>query len=335
MKHKYTPKWKTIILALICVIALLTLAGGSYAAYTSQAFQRGVARNRDSETVRFTSNYLQSCVSGTAETLYVGKTKLFSKDQSTATNLTVDIEIYNYANGNTSLVNQKDITYNLEIKLSGGGGTRYSIAPVVTPEIASDNTTYTYKFDNQTLTGRNANSEKYTVTFPGSDLDKLKITATATPTNPSTTNNQILAAVIAPCTSSTTQTFRSEGKYLDESTSTKPAEYAGFNYEISITSGRATATLTWKSDIVEIDKFFLEKIGKKESDIKSYTDENKIAYNTLTFEMDQPNGTGDYLIPFYIKNKTTIAVYKDWDAMKDAKVITFKADPITEQQANS
>ena len=51
--------------------------------------------------------------------------------------------------------------------------------------------------------------------------------------------------------------------------------------------------------------------------------------------MDQPNGTGDYLIPFYIKNKTTIADYKDWDAMKDAKVITFKADSITEQQANS
>ena len=328
MKHKYTPKWKTIILALICVIALLTLAGGSYAAYTSQAFQRGVARNRDSETVRFTSNYLQSCASGTAETLYVGKTKLFSKDQSTATNLTVDIEIYNYANGNTSLVNQKDITYNLEIKLSGGGGTGYSISP----EASVSGTTYT--FTNQTLTGRNPNSKKYTITFPGSDLDKLKITATATPTNPSTTNNQILAAVIAPCTSSTTQTFRSEGKYLDESTSTKPAEYAGFNYEISITSGRATATLTWRSDIVEIDKFFLEKIGKEESDITSSTDENKIAYNTLTFEMDQPNGTGDYLIPFYIKNKTTIAGYKDWEAMKNAKVITFKADPITGQQNN-
>ena len=314
---------------MICAIALLTLAGGSYAAYTSQAFQRGVARNRDSETVRFTSNYLQSCASGTAETLYVGKTKLFSKDQSTAKSLTVDIEIYNYANGNTSLVNQKDITYNLEIKLSGGGGTGYSISP----EASVSGTTYT--FTNQTLTGRNANSKKYTITFPGSDLDKLKITATATPTNPSTTNNQILAAVIAPCTSSTTQTFRAEGKYLDESTSTKPAEYAGFNYEISITSGKATATLKWKSDIVEIDKFFLEKIGKEKSDIKSSTDENKIAYNTLTFEMDQPNGTGDYLIPFYIKNKTTIAGYEDWDAMKNAKVITFEADPITEQQTNS
>lgn len=328
MKHKYTPKWKTIILALICVIALLTLAGGSYAAYTSQAFQRGVARNRDSETVRFTSNYLQSCASGTAETLYVGKTKLFSKDQSTAKNLTVDIEIYNYANGNTSLVNQKDITYNLEIKLSGGGGTGYSISP----EASVSGTTYT--FTNQTLTGRNANSKKYTITFPGSDLDKLKITATATPTNPSTTNNQILAAVIAPCTSSTTQTFRAEGKYLDESTSTKPAEYAGFNYEISITSGKATATLKWKSDIVEIDQFFLEKIGKTKQDITS-SKENEINYNTLIFTMDQPNGTGDYLIPFYIKNKTTIAGYKDWDAMKNAKVITFEADPITEQQTNS
>ena len=329
MKHNHTPKWKTIILAMICVIALLTLAGGTYAAYTSQAVQRGVARNRDNETVRFTSNYLQSCASNTLETSYAGKTKLFSKDQTNATNLTVDIEIYNYANGNTSLVNQKDITYDLEIKLSGGGGTGYSIEPVATPETASDGTTYTYTFTNQTLTGRNPNSKKYTITFPGSDLDKLKITATAKPTNLSTTNNQILAAVIAPCTSSTTQTFHAEGKYLDDSTSTKPAEYAGFNYEISITSGKATATLKWKSDIVEIDQFFLKKIGKTKSDI-TFSQEDNIKYNTLTFTMDQPNGTGDYLIPFYIKDKNTIEGYSTWDAMKKAEVITFEATPITE-----
>lgn len=327
MKFTDRAKWKIIILAFICSIALIAVAGGSYAAYTSQAYQRGVARNRDNENVRFTSNYLQSCANGTSETAYAGRTKLFSSDQVASEDLTVDIEIYNYANGNTSLVNQKDITYDLTITLSGGGGTGYTVTPSATDETGKN----TYIFKNQTLTGRTANSKKYTITFPGSDLDKLKITATAIPINLSATNNQILAAVIAPCTGSTTQTFHAEGKYLDESSDTNPTQYDGFNYEITITSGKANATLSWKKDIVEIDKFFLQKIGKtSEGEIKKILESG-----TLTFKMNQTDGTGDYVIPFYIKNKTTIQGYTNWDKMKNANVITFQADQITEQQNNS
>lgn len=329
MKFTDKPKKKIILLAVICVIALLAIVGGkSYAAYTSRAHQRGVVRNRDNETVRFTSNYLQSCANGTAETAYAGKTKLFSEDQKKPdTDLSVDIEIYNYTNGNTSLVNQKDITYDLTIKLSGGGGEKYSISPNAAPSSTNDSIV-TYEFKNQTLVGRAANVKKYTITFPGSDLDKLKITATAIPTNLSVTNNQILAAVLAPCTSSKTQTFRAEGKYLDESSSTNPTEYAGFNYEISITSGKASATLKWKTDIVEIDQFFLQKIGKTKDNISS--DSTDSSLSTLSFTMNQSDGTGDYLIPFYIKNKTTILGYNTWEKMKDANVIAFTADPVTE-----
>lgn len=328
MKFTDRPKWKIIILAFICSIALIAIAGGSYAAYTSQAHQRGVARNRDNENVRFTSNYLQSCAQGTLESAYAGRTKLFSEDQANKSNLTVEIEIYNYANGNISLVNQKDITYELTIKLSGGDETACSVTSEDGELISLENGEYHFK--DQTLTGRTANSKKYTITFPGSDLDKLKITATAIPTNPSATNSQILAAVIAPCTGSTTQTFHAEGKYLDESSDTKPIQYDGFNYEISISSGTANATLTWKKDIVEIDKFFLQKIEKTANDITSSDNVN----NTLTFRMNQADGTGDYVIPFYIRNKKTIQGYTDWELMKKDNVIAFKADQITEQQNN-
>ena len=46
MRFTDRPKWKRTVLAVICLIGLLAVAGGSFAAYTSQAFQRGVAMKR-------------------------------------------------------------------------------------------------------------------------------------------------------------------------------------------------------------------------------------------------------------------------------------------------
>ena len=46
MRFTDRPKWKRTVLAVICLIGLLAVAGGSFAAYTSQAFQRGVAKQR-------------------------------------------------------------------------------------------------------------------------------------------------------------------------------------------------------------------------------------------------------------------------------------------------
>lgn len=75
-------------------------------------------------------------------------------------------------------------------------------------------------------------------------------------------------------------------------------------------------------DTVEIDKFFLINLGKKEDQI-----EQILKAGTLTLDMDQSNGTGDYLIPFYIKDENKIP--KSWDDMK--KKITFTATQIAEQ----
>ena len=77
MEFLKKPKWKRILLAVVCFLALAVLASGSYAAYNSQAFQRGVVRNGNGETIRFTSNYLQTCASGSTD--YAGRTILYDK----------------------------------------------------------------------------------------------------------------------------------------------------------------------------------------------------------------------------------------------------------------
>ena len=312
MKRTDRLKWKKILIAVICVVALLTVVSGSYAAYTSQAYKRGVARNRDNETVRFTSNYLQNCAAKAQKSEYAGRTILFDASEKKKDIVSINLDIYNYANGNLNLVSQKDIIYNLQVSFSGGDGVGYDVAYEGGSAVTTDFLTYT--INNRTLTGRAANQHSYVLSFPGKELDKLKITVTAIPVNVSVTNNQILAAVLAPCTGSSTNTFGFEGRYTDESGDTTPPEYAGFNYEISISSGTATATLSWKNDILEIDQFFLKKLEKTSNIISQ---EN----GTLTFTMDQPNGTGDYLIPFYIKDKSKIPA--TWAGMEG--FITFSA----------
>lgn len=329
------PKRKIIILALLALAGIGAAIGGSFAAYTSQAYKRGVVRNRDNETVRFTSNYLQACAANTNETDYAGRTILFDENQ-TATQLERDIYIYNYASDNENLVSQKDIQYDLTIKFSGGSGaanaylvngnpaTKQSVND--TTDNATDNNVYTYEEKSIMLVGRSANSYKYTISFPASDLDKLKITVIARPTDSSlsATNNQMLAAVIAPCTASAVSQFTKQNKYVYKE-GTKPMDYDAFNYEVSISSGKANAVLTWNTKVVEIDRFFLVNLGKTDTEI-----DNILEVGTLNFEMDQAAGTGDYLIPFYIKDKDTFKNKTLWTDMKvdGEDIISFDAKPI-------
>lgn len=339
MKFTHRPKWKRIILAVICLVGLLAVAGQSYAAYTSQAYQRGVARNRDSETVRFTSNYMQNCASSAQNSDYVGRTVLFSEADKNdpEKTLSIDLYVYNYANDNTTLVSQRDITYTLEVSFIDrkGADNQYSVSyeenGQPTSLTADSNGKYTSV--NRTLIGRNPYSHKYTITFPAKDLDQLKIIAVATPVSASmsVTNNQKLAATIAPCISSATNPFSSNGEFIHAS-GDMPADYDGFNYEISISSGKANATLTWDTSMVEIDNYFLQKIGKTTTDLKDADTGAAVTKTTtrvsLEFIMDQSSGTGDYLIPFYIKDKSVKTLSwssTDSEVNSMDKIVTFKA----------
>lgn len=299
MKLTDRPKNKILLLVALALVGLLAVVGTSFAAYNSQDAQRGVVRNRDTEVIRFTSNYLQTCKS--TETNYIGKVIAFDETDKTKGELTVDIYVYNYATGNRNLVSEKDITYTMAIKITDGTKDEYTVK--------YDNKILTKSEDEYskeaTLTGRTPNEHHYTVTISGADLDKIKITAVATPTNLSITGNQKLAAVLAPSTTTKTQDFVAKGKFLDKTDDNSPTDYDGLNYEISISTGTATATLTWNPTIVEIDPYFLKKI--------TYT-ELTDGRTGITFTMNQSNGTGDYLIPFYwIKKPTSLT----WEQMED------------------
>lgn len=305
------PNKKRTAVVGISLVGVLLLIIATYAAYTRQAYQRGTARNRDTEIVSFTSNYLQLYTKGSLGNAYVAKNIVYGTDEKKKESVSFDIHVYNYANGNTSLVSQKDITYTMRIEFKNGAGNGYKVESDTT-SITPDNNVCEIK---KTLIGRTANENVFTVTFPGNKIDTLQITATAIPEKAALTNNQYLAATLVPCTTASKVTFRAEGIFLDKSEGT-PMQYDGFNYGISISSGAADAVLKWDPAVLEIDKFFVEKLEQK----KLITSED-LATGKLEFKMDQSNGTGDFLISFYIKDKSQIP--ENWSDME--KMIQFTA----------
>ena len=321
MKLTDRPTRKNLILVAAVLLCIALTAGATFAAYTSQGHMRGVVRNRDNETVRFTSNYLRSCTKSAADKEdYAGKVILYSNESVNETEIVIDIYVYNYVLGNMSLINENDITYDMMIKLSGGTKTSYSVKleDAALTQASSDDSgiIYTTPSDGVTLTGRTPHANHYTVTITGADLDKIRITAVATPRNLSVTGNQLLAAVIAPCTESTVQEFTCKGIFADSTTGT-PKDYDAFNYEVSISAGRANVTITWKADKLEIDPFFLKKIAARESDNEyTYTKKNGEGNGSLTFVMDQSAGMGDYMIPFYLTSPQE-ELPDTWEAMDD------------------
>lgn len=295
MKLTSRPKLKRVWIALVALIGMIAVVRGSYAAYISQDAQRGVARNRDTDRIRFSSNLLQAS-SATEEKQYANKVIAYSKNTADGTELPINIYVYNYLQGSANLVNENDITYNMSIKITGGTKTEYIVKyedEQLKPTKNDDNS-YSYEKNGVKLPGRAQSLHHYTVTVYGADLDKVRIIATAKPTNTSYTGGQFLAATISPCTSSEVKSFSCEGTFTDSSNG-KPKDYDAFNYEVSISGGRANVTLTWDSTKVEIDPYFLEKIGKSKENI-SIDNTNT---SSLQFEMDQNEGTGDYLITFY------------------------------------
>lgn len=326
MKWTKRPERKTLWLAVVALTGILTAVGISFAAYTNQSHLRGTVRN-SSQNVRFTSNYMQACTNNTQPANYASRTVLFGEEAKNQTALTLEIEVYNYINGSTDLVSEDDITYTMTIQVvDGSEGAVYNVTNDA-GNSATQNPDGTYIFENQILKGRTPNSHKYTVTFPGSDIDKGKIIATAVPTNLSLTNNQKLAAVIALCTADSAAVFRCTGTFTDASSGGKPADYDAFNYEVAISSGQAKVTVTWDKDAVEIDPFFLEKLKKRGTSYQINGEAYEQNDSSLTFLMDQTTGAGDYLIPFYIVDR---AKTKDltWKQMVTSKIISVSGEEI-------
>lgn len=291
-------------------MVFLMCAVGSYAAYNSQAFQRGVLRNRDSENMRFSSNILRQYIESDGD-IKQYETVLYPYVSGIQDNenLEIPIKIANHPMNNDNLVSESDIIFDLTVELKNyDSSTQYFLNDT---QITDGSKTIT-----GILTGRKSNQVNYKIRFTGKDLDKLTIVVKAKPRG----SKNILAANICPCTDSVVNVFSSQGIFLKPNIEQLKDLY-GFNYEISISSGRAEATLKWDKSVLSIDQHFLERLNRRENlkiGDSSYIFDS--TNNSITFLMDQVMGEDDYVVIFYPLIDLTD---KSWDDIEEA--VSFSA----------
>ena len=223
---------------------LILIVSGSFAAYTSfNSVKRVVSTERRSDTM-FGSNYL-TLLNLTDNNYSIRRITLSEEDGKN----TFTVKVCNYAWGDESLYNTKDITYTVQAKLIAmdGGKLPESITNIsinAIPFKANGECELT----SQKLSAGKASENTYSFELPAELKNKIEIQIVVEPTSESeeAVNSQKLAAVISFADYESVKSWT--GHFLDSQTGRIPADYDAFNYEIS-GNGAGRVTMTWPESL--------------------------------------------------------------------------------------
>ena len=280
---------------------LILIVSGSFAAYTSfNSVKRVVSTERRSDTM-FGSNYL-TLLNLTDNNYSIRRITLSEEaDKNTFT-----VKVCNYAWGDESLYNTKDITYTVQANLIAMDGGKL---PESITNIRINDTTFNANGEctltSQDLKAGKARENTYRFELPAELKNKIEIQIVAEPTNESeeAVNSQKLAAVISFADYESVKSWT--GHFLDSQANGRtPADYDAFNYEIS-GNGAGTVTMTWPESL----------------QLSKWTTNGKQVTNSYSFEVD--GATTAVQFQFYRNPEEKIDV-KTWADLEKLVTVTFK-----------
>lgn len=280
---------------------LILIVSGSFAAYTSfNSVKRVVSTERRSDTM-FGSNYL-TLLNLTDNNYSIRRITLSEEaDKNTFT-----VKVCNYAWGDESLYNTKDITYTVQANLIAmdGGKLPESITEIRINDIpynANGKCTLT----SQVLKAGKARENTYRFELPDELKNKIEIQIVVEPVSESVeaVNSQKLAAVISFADYESVKSWT--GHFLDSQANGRtPANYDAFNYEIS-GNGAGTVTMTWPESL----------------QLSKWTTNGKQVTNSYSFEVD--GATTAVQFQFYRNPEEKIDV-ETWADLEKLVTVTFK-----------
>ena len=280
---------------------LILIVSGSFAAYTSfNSVKRVVSTERRSDTM-FGSNYL-TLLNLTDNNYSIRRITLSEE----AENNTFTVEVCNYAWGDESLYNTKDITYTVQANLIAMDGGKL---PENITQIKINNTSFDAngecKLTNQELKAGKARENTYRFELPAELKNKIEIQIVAKPTDESVeaVNSQKLAAVISFADYESVKSWT--GHFLDSQANGRtPAAYDAFNYEIS-GNGAGTVTMTWPASL----------------QLSKWTTDGKQVTGSYSFEVD--GATTAVQVQFY-RNPGNEMNAETWAELEKSVTVTFK-----------
>lgn len=240
-KSKSLVKNKLVVAAIALVCAVALVAGGyfTYSAYIANGFLKSVAATGTAQSL-FASDLLTGYMSapGDAELARAQRSVTVYPNNKQCS---FTFSIYNYLLSNSNFCNDKNVTYTLTVEGYGLDGTTWSYAP--------------QPAGNVKLPENQPTKNDYTVTFPEDKLGHAYFVIKAMVVSKESPGTELtcLAAKVVPSKKAEVKTAAVEGALVDEAGTF--ADYAAYNYRVTVTGAPANVTLTWGEN-VEIDRFF-------------------------------------------------------------------------------
>lgn len=240
-KSKSLVKNKLVVaaIALACAVALVTGGYFTYSAYTANGFLKSVAATGTAQSL-FASDLLTGYMSAPSnDDLDRAQRSVTVYPSSGQCSFT--FSIYNYLLSNSNFCNDKNVTYTLTVEGHGLDGATWSYEPQPGSSV--------------TLPENQPTKKDYTVTFREGKLGQAYFVIKATVVSEQSPGTELacLAAKVVPSKKAEVKTAAVEGALVDEAG--KFADYAAYNYRVTVTGAPASVTLTWGEN-VEIDPFF-------------------------------------------------------------------------------
>lgn len=295
---------KTNLLIIInCSLAcMFLLIAGSLAAYTSLSNAKRTISTVGSKQL-FSSNLLLEYGD---ENEIQGKSMSFSADGDN----TFKVSVCNYAQGDAGKYASENITYNINVSLLDRNGVAVTDQNILS-QCKWDNTSFSDLTQSlkDTLTGGIESKNIYSVTVPAAYMQKYKIRITAKP--PTNSSYKPLGRLLYFSKDTASSEWRIS--YLSDEQNQEAYELGCIHVKLT-GSEYATLTLTWDTDHVQIDPWFLEDMKNDKNASATVGADNK----SLTFTAGGDTGTNQYDIVFY----RTKPVHRDdskaetWDNIK-------------------
>lgn len=230
-KSKSLVKNKLVVaaIALVCAVALVTGGYFTYSAYTANGFLKSVAATGTAQSL-FASDLLTGYMSAPSNDELARAQRSVTVYPSNG-QCSFTFSIYNYLLGNSNFCNDKNVTYTLTVEGHGLDDATWSYAPQPSGSVI--------------LPENQPTKKDYTVTFPEGKLGQAYFVIKATVVSEQSPGTELacLAAKVVPSKKAKVKTAAVEGALVDEAG--KFADYAAYNYRVTVTGAPANITLTW------------------------------------------------------------------------------------------
>lgn len=281
-KSKSLVKNKLVVaaIALVCAVALVTGGYFTYSAYTANGFLKSVAATGTAQSL-FASDLLTGYMSAPSNDELARAQRSVTVYPSNG-QCSFTFSIYNYLLGNSNFCNDKNVTYTLTVEGHGLDDATWSYAPQPSGSVI--------------LPENQPTKKDYTVTFPEGKLGQAYFVIKATVVSEQSPGTELacLAAKVVPSKKAEVKTAAVEGALVDEAG--KFADYAAYNYRVTVTGAPANITLTWGGN-AEIDPFFKINHGATvnvEKRTATFTMEpGSMVVNFYRADGKTPDGWGD------------------------------------------